>query len=37
MPIAITVRARKTRVRLPSLRSTSAIHARSPSSDIALT
>src|SRR5680860_1201512 len=35
MPIAITVRARKTRVRLPSLRSTSPIHARSPSSDIA--
>src|SRR5680860_1320945 len=35
MPIAITVRARKTRVRLPSLCSTSPIHARSPSSDIA--
>src|SRR5690349_11652863 len=36
-PIAIATRTRKTLVRMPSLRSTSPIHARRPSSDIAVT
>src|SRR3954451_4265381 len=36
-PIAIATRTRKTRVRAPSLRSTSPIHARRPSNDIAVT
>src|SRR5215203_2185827 len=36
-PIAIASRTRKTRVRTPSLRSTSPIHARKPSSDIGIT
>src|SRR4051794_28684840 len=35
-PTAIAARTRKTRVRMVSLRSTSPIHARSPSSDIVL-
>src|SRR5215217_1437254 len=36
-PIAIARRTRKTRLRTPSLRSTSPIHARKPSSDIVVT
>src|SRR5215213_4485241 len=36
-PIAIARRTRKTRLRTPSLRSTSPIHARRPSSDIGVT
>src|SRR5215213_4313125 len=36
-PIAIARRTRKTRLRTPSLRSTSPIHARKPSSDIGIT
>src|SRR5215216_4930801 len=36
-PIAIARRTRKTRLRTPSLRSTSPIHARRPSSDIGIT